>query len=420
MLHNISFSVSFHFQIHFQNSQTCLSLVVFGFHVGSTRYSLSRKEQVFSTDFFLGVSSLKIRQGAIYSKKTYIKTIYSPNHFQKIGGFVVLLQAPNLFTQKSLSPTDSPKKVCCLKKLNHFLGWFSQGDRKGPWGGWNLGDHPGHGKISWCFLQGNPGLSGQGYSCEEIELTELLPKARSSISGHSSSGYFFFGGGVSFCGGISFFGITRFFRKERRKLHSFEGKLTSWWPFSTFVMGRRVSLVNLLNSENLPDAPKCQTNKATGLKNSELVHLCTSYPSLWEKKTMHPLGCIKAWERIPTPGWWIFFSFWVCFGHFCCTWSKNQLILNLLCGFVGSQFIANSFQKQRRHDELTQGSEKIIRLPILEGSNLMQTYGKFLSFKNVLFGVVSHNDCMWVEKPMRPRPRPDIFSDGWRSKGKHI
>ena len=180
-------------------------------------------------------------------------------------------------------------------------------------------------------------------------------------------------------------------------------------------MGRRVSLVNLLNSENLPDAPKCQTNKATGLKNSELVHLCTSYPSLWEKKTMHPLGCIKAWEMIPTPGWWIFFSFWVCFGHFCCTWSKNQLILNLLCGFVGSQFIANSFQKQTRHDELTQGSEKIIRLPILEGSNLMQTYGKFLSFKNVLFGVVSHNDCMWVEKPMRllrPRPRPDIFSDG--------
>ena len=294
---------------------------------------------------------------------------------------------------------------------------------KGPWGGWNLGDHPGHGKISWCFLQGNPGLSGQGYSCEEIELTELLPKARSSISGHSSSGYFFFGGGVSFCGGISFFGITRFFRKERRKLHSFEGKLTSWWPFSTFVMGRRVSLVNLLNSENLPDAPKCQTNKATGLKNSELVHLCTSYPSLWEKKTMHPLGCIKAWEMIPTPGWWIFLSFWVCFGHFCCTWSKNQLILNLLCGFVGSQCIANSFQKQRRHDELTQGSEKIIRLPILEGSNLMQTYGKYLSLKNVLFGVVSHNDCMWVEKPMRllrPRPRPDIFSDGWRSKGKHI
>lgn len=65
----------------------------------------------------------------------------------------------------------------------------------------------------------------------------------------------------------------------------FEGKLGTSLPFSTSVMGRRVSLVNLLDSENLPDAPKRQTNKATGLKNSELVHLCTSYPSLWERKT---------------------------------------------------------------------------------------------------------------------------------------
>jgi len=62
-------------------------------------------------------------------------------------------------------------------------------------------------------------------------------------------------------------------------------------------------------------------------------------------------------------------------------------VLNLL------QIVFKSIQKQR-NDELTQGSEKIMKLPILEGSNLMQTYGKFLPFKNALFGVVSHNDCM--------------------------
>ena len=64
----------------------CSFNVVFSFKKGTT---------IFQQRFFFGVSSLKIRQNAIYSKKTYIK-----HHFQKIGGFVVLLQAPNLFTQK--------------------------------------------------------------------------------------------------------------------------------------------------------------------------------------------------------------------------------------------------------------------------------------------------------------------------------
>ena len=146
MLHNISFSVSFHFQIHFQNSQTCFSLVVFGFHVGSTRYSLSRKEQVFSTDFFFGVSSLKIRQGAIYSKKTYIKTIYSPNHFQKIGGFVVLLQAPNLFTQKSLLPKKSQPRPWVI-----FPRWYER-----TLGGLEFGWPPRSWKNFLVFFAGQP------------------------------------------------------------------------------------------------------------------------------------------------------------------------------------------------------------------------------------------------------------------------
>lgn len=74
----------------------------------------------------------------------------------------------------------------CLKNLNHFLGWFSLVILKGPWG-WGWG--------STQVMEKFPALSGQGYSCEEIELTELLPKARSSISGHSSSGCFFLGVG---------------------------------------------------------------------------------------------------------------------------------------------------------------------------------------------------------------------------------
>lgn len=131
--------------------------------------------------------------------------MYSPNHFQKIGGFVVLLQAPNLFTQK----------VSCLKNLNHFLVWFSVVIWKDP--GVGVGGPP-------QVMQKIPALSGQGYSCEEIELTELLPKARSSISGHSSSGYFFWGG-VSFCG--VFFGITRFFRKE---VENFTKIWRKTWP----------------------------------------------------------------------------------------------------------------------------------------------------------------------------------------------